>query len=205
MRRLIVLLLLLGCCGASAHDARPVTVTITETLPGVFAATLRVPPTVAADNIPTLVWPETCEAAGADTNLVRCTAALTGASFTLAYPQFNPSLATFYRLQNLDGGTSSTMLAPNEEQWIVPDATTRARIARDYLLLGVEHIIGGLDHLLFVLGLLVIAHGTTHPACGNRLYARAFDHAVAGFARYRPHSGAAGRSRDRAIDPVTRA
>jgi hydrogenase/urease accessory protein HupE len=34
---------------------------------------------------------------------------------------------------------------------------TAGRVARDYLLLGVEHIIGGLDHLLFVLGMLVIA------------------------------------------------
>jgi hydrogenase/urease accessory protein HupE len=49
------------------------------------------------------------------------------------------------------------MLAPNEEVWTVPEAMTRSRVARDYLVLGVEHIIGGLDHLLFVLGLLVIA------------------------------------------------
>jgi hydrogenase/urease accessory protein HupE len=40
---------------------------------------------------------------------------------------------------------------------VLPEAATRGDIARDYLLLGVEHIIGGLDHLLFVLGLLVIA------------------------------------------------
>jgi hypothetical protein len=34
---------------------------------------------------------------------------------------------------------------------------TGARVAIQYLRLGIEHIIGGYDHLLFVLGLLIIA------------------------------------------------
>jgi hydrogenase/urease accessory protein HupE len=163
MRAITVLLTLLSLClflcntTALAHDARPVAVTITETLPGIYRATLRVPPTVAADNIPSLVWPSVCAAADSDGALIRCDGGLAGQQFTLDYPLFNPSLATFYRLQTLDGTPSSAMLAPNEELWIVPEAMTRGRVARDYLLLGIEHIIGGLDHLLFVLGLLVIA------------------------------------------------
>lgn len=40
---------------------------------------------------------------------------------------------------------------------VLPEVATRGDVAQDYFLLGVEHIIGGLDHLLFVLGLLVIA------------------------------------------------
>jgi hydrogenase/urease accessory protein HupE len=157
MRVLTALVVLLWCCSAAAHDARPVAVTITEALPGIFQASLRVPPTVAADNVPALVWPAVCGDAGDDNSLVRCEGGLAGKQFTLDYPLFNPSLATFYRLQTLDGGTSSTMLAPNAELWTVPEAMTRGRVARDYLVLGVEHIIGGLDHLLVVLGLLVIA------------------------------------------------
>lgn len=157
MHRLLAAMLLL-CCGlAQAHDARPVVVTITENLPDVFQATLRVPPTVQGDNVPALVWPATCSAAGAEGSLVRCTGGLRGLQLNLDYPLFNPSLATFYRLQPLDGADSSAMLAPNTQLWTVPDAATRGSVARDYLLLGIEHIIGGLDHLLFVLGLLVIA------------------------------------------------
>jgi hydrogenase/urease accessory protein HupE len=156
--RAFVAMLFLLCCGVVlAHDARPVAVTITETLPGIYQATLRVPPTVEADNVPTLVWPESCTAAEGNGTLVRCEGGLTGRQFMLDYPLFNPSLATFYRLEALDGAASTSMLAPNEETWTVPAAMTRGRIAADYLVLGVEHIIGGLDHLLFVLGLLVIA------------------------------------------------
>ena len=157
MRALVATLLVLVCANALAHDARPVAVTITEALPGIYQATLRVPPTVEAGNVPVLVWPASCAAAGDDSALVRCAGGLTGRQFTLDYPVFNPSLATYYRLEALDGAVSSSMLAPNEEAWTVPAAMTRSRIAGDYLVLGVEHIIGGLDHLLFVLGLLVIA------------------------------------------------
>lgn len=158
--RLVLAILILWCCAAQAHDARPVVVTIVETLPGMFSATLRVPPTVAADNVPVLAWPASCRAAGnagAPGTTMRCDGGLRGKQLRLDYPRFNPSLATFYRLHMLDAAASSAILAPNEAGWTVPDAPTRGSIARDYLVLGVEHIIGGLDHLLFVLGLLVIA------------------------------------------------
>ncbi|MGV3590463.1 MAG: HupE/UreJ family protein [Gammaproteobacteria bacterium] len=160
--RLLLVILLLCCSPAQAHDARPVAVIIVETLPGVYTAMLRVPPTLAADNIPALVWPQGCRAmnegdARSAASAWRCDAGLRGTKFRLDYPAFNPSLATFYRLQPLDALAISALLAPSEDVWTVPEATTRGSVARDYLLLGLEHIIGGLDHLLFVLGLLVIA------------------------------------------------
>jgi hydrogenase/urease accessory protein HupE len=157
MRAVVAMLVLLGCANALAHDARPVAVTITETLPDIYQAALRVPPTVEANNVPRLVWPPMCAAVNDDRSLVRCTGGLAGRRFALDYPLFNPSLATFYRLESLDGAISSAMLAPNEEAWNVPAVMTRSRVAGAYLLLGIEHIIGGFDHLLFVLGLLVIA------------------------------------------------
>ena len=49
------------------------------------------------------------------------------------------------------------MLTPTQPQWQVPEEPTAGTVARQYLALGVEHILGGLDHLLFVLGLLLIA------------------------------------------------
>ena len=83
--------------------------------------------------------------------------ALAGQLFALDYPRFNPALATFYRLTTLDGAVITAMQAPTEESWTVPPAMTAASVAMQYLQLGIEHIIGGYDHLLFVLGLLVIA------------------------------------------------
>lgn len=145
---------------ASAHDARPVAVEITETLPGLFHANLKVPPTVAAANHPALIWPSACldaSEAADGSGLMRCESGLTAQVLALEYPQYNPSLTTFFRLELLDGSVFTAMLPPSIPQWQVPAAVRAGQVARDYLLLGIEHIIGGLDHLLFVLGLLVVA------------------------------------------------
>jgi hydrogenase/urease accessory protein HupE len=157
----LVALLLAGyCLPASAHDARPVTITLEETLPGYFRAMVRPPPTIEIGNEPSLVWPDNCRVAeGLQTTagLRQCEGGLAGRQFSLDYPVYNPSLSSFYRLNHGDGSTTTAMLAPTEAVWTVPEAMTAARVALQYLQLGIEHIIGGLDHLLFVVGLLVIA------------------------------------------------
>lgn len=166
MHLLVATALLLGLfwqAAAQAHDARPVVVNIRETLPGIFQSQLKVPPSVEADNLPELVWPQNCvvindgSTVERNVNLLQCAPGLSGQSFALHYPLFNPSLATYYTLTAIDGSVSSAMLAPTDKAWIVPEAMTRWRVAGEYLQLGVEHILGGLDHLLFVFGLLVIA------------------------------------------------
>ncbi len=64
------------------------------------------------------------------------------------------------RLERLDGTTQVTRLTPPAPSFIV-EATPRAlAVARTYLVLGVEHILGGIDHLLFVLALLILVKGT---------------------------------------------
>jgi HupE / UreJ protein len=147
-----------------AHEARPIVVTIAETLPGIFQYSLRVPPSVAADNQPVLIWPQLCSAAnstaesGTATNaLMTCVNGLSGQQLQLVYPLFNPALSAFFRLTSKDGNYITAMLAPTEESWTVPQNMTTASVAGQYLQLGIAHIIGGFDHLLFVLGLLVIA------------------------------------------------
>lgn len=152
-----LLLAWLLCQPLLAHDARPVAVSITETLPDIFEAVLKAPPTVEADNQPVLAWPAHCDGVDGAAVLMRCEGGLAGHALSLDYPRFNPSLASYYRVVSADGRQTAAMLAPTQAVWMVPAATTAGSVAADYLLLGVEHIIGGLDHLLFVLGLLVIA------------------------------------------------
>jgi len=49
------------------------------------------------------------------------------------------------------------------ESIVIPERPSRLGVLRDYLLLGVEHIASGLDHLLFVFGLLVLVAARTGP------------------------------------------
>lgn len=60
-----------------------------------------------------------------------------------------------------DGRTLSTVLKPETPSYVVPERQSAASVAGDYIGLGFEHILGGWDHLLFVLGLvLLVGWGT---------------------------------------------
>jgi len=63
------------------------------------------------------------------------------------------------RLQHLDGTTQVTRLMPSAPSFIVAAVPQSTQVAATYLKLGVEHILGGIDHLLFVLALLILVKG----------------------------------------------
>jgi len=65
------------------------------------------------------------------------------------------------RIERPDGTSQVEHLLPQRTQFTVEGATGIAQVAWSYLVLGVEHILGGLDHLLFVLALLLIVRGST--------------------------------------------
>ncbi len=63
---------------------------------------------------------------------------------------------TLLRVQLIDGSMHTAVMRPASPTFLVPAKASKAKIAGSYLALGVEHILGGFDHLLFVLGLLLI-------------------------------------------------
>ncbi len=63
------------------------------------------------------------------------------------------------RIERLDGSSQVETLAADKTEFVVKPPAGKAEIAWSYLVLGVEHILGGVDHLLFVLALLLIVHG----------------------------------------------
>ena len=63
------------------------------------------------------------------------------------------------RVERLDGTSQVESLAAGHAAFTVLPSPGLAETARTYLVLGIEHILGGLDHLLFVLGLLLIVGG----------------------------------------------
>ncbi len=63
------------------------------------------------------------------------------------------------RVHLADGRLVQAVLRGNAPTFTVPATATRLDIAHDYIVLGVEHILGGPDHLLFVLGLVLLVSG----------------------------------------------
>jgi len=64
------------------------------------------------------------------------------------------------RLERLDGTTQVTRLTPSVPSFLVEAAPGALEVAGTYFVLGVEHILTGVDHLLFVLALLILVKGT---------------------------------------------
>ena len=63
------------------------------------------------------------------------------------------------RLERFDGTTQVTRLMPSAPSFVVEAAPRALAVARTYTVLGIEHILSGIDHLLFVLALLIITGG----------------------------------------------
>lgn len=59
----------------------------------------------------------------------------------------------------LNGEQFSMMLQPDNKNAVIPQNENAFDVIKGYFLLGVEHILSGIDHLLFVLALLLITKG----------------------------------------------
>jgi hydrogenase/urease accessory protein HupE len=68
---------------------------------------------------------------------------------------------TLLRVQLIDSSMHTTVLRPDSPSFLVPPKPSKTKVAGSYLMLGIEHILGGFDHLLFVLGLLLIVRSTS--------------------------------------------
>jgi hydrogenase/urease accessory protein HupE len=63
------------------------------------------------------------------------------------------------RVERLDGSSQVERLPMEQPRFVVEPPQGTGAVAWSYFVIGVEHILGGIDHLLFVLALLLIVHG----------------------------------------------
>ena len=66
------------------------------------------------------------------------------------------------RIERRDGSSQMERLLPESPRFTIKAPAGTGAVAWSYLVLGVEHILGGVDHLLFVLALLLIVRGGKH-------------------------------------------
>ena len=160
----IGLLLLAGCLAAGAaraHEVRPAYLDIAQTGEQVYAVIWKQP--VLGDRILRLepVFPEECvrsaEAAenvgGALVRRFTVSCSLENRLIEIAGLE-RTMTDVFLRLQTTDGRTFSAVLRPGSAS--VALASERNPGVLAYLQIGVEHILFGWDHLLFVAGLVLL-------------------------------------------------
>ena len=167
-RALLAAALVCLAATADAHDSRPNFVEIIETEPNVFSVQWKVPASVPTNALPSIAMPENCktdalratqQAGGAHIGRqdYRCPEGLSGKPISINFPILNPSLSTLFQVKLANGEQHVRVLKPDEGEWLVPDAESMLNVAGQYTVLGIEHIWIGIDHLLFVACLLLIA------------------------------------------------
>jgi len=68
------------------------------------------------------------------------------------------------RIESLGGAVQTERLSPTKTAFIVQATPGAGEVAATYLRLGVEHILFGFDHLLFVLALVILVRGWARVA-----------------------------------------
>ncbi len=89
---------------------------------------------------------------------VKCSGGLSGGTIQIAGLGAT-TVDVLVRLERLDGSTQVTRLTPSSPSFVVAAAASAVGVARTYTVLGIEHILTGIDHLLFVLALIIITQG----------------------------------------------
>jgi hydrogenase/urease accessory protein HupE len=176
MRRFIVLcasifsLLLLASTAAHAHEVRPGYLEITETEPGRYNVLWKAParsgmrmqikpvlPQECRDLAPPLSYElpgsfierriVTCEPDG----LAGKTISIDGLSATMT--------DVLVRVSHSNGQTQTALLKPDSSSFRVEGVQHWTQAFMSYTNMGIGHILYGVDHLLFVFGLLLLSRG----------------------------------------------
>jgi hydrogenase/urease accessory protein HupE len=140
---------------AAAHEMSMAEMTLHETSRGEFIWQWTAGMRAGSDDLRP-VWPDGCEPDG---NALRCGPA--GLSGTLAIDGVGRAFsAVLVKLHWLDGGLRVYTLSSGQPTLQLHGAADDKRgmgeVARAYAVLGVEHILAGFDHLLFVLALVFL-------------------------------------------------
>jgi len=169
-RFLLAALLLTGfVAGVEAHEVRPGYLAVRQTDAESFDVLWKVPAkgdlrlglyARLPENCTALTPPSNYFSGGAFTGRwsVTCPGGLTGGTITIDGLS-GTMTDVLVRIERSDGTTLVTRLSPANPSFVVEASPSAIKVAETYAGLGIEHILLGVDHLLFVLALLILVDG----------------------------------------------
>jgi hypothetical protein len=174
LRILGVMLLSLGLAQvAHAHRFAPSLLKVNETADNTFNVVWKTPAQTTS-NVPLRpTWPESCEVVNASPPQVEGTGKVTSFQLqcqglgddglvgdTLGISGLGANQASAMVMIALrDGRQYQEVLNAEQAEFVVPLEPSTGEVMGDYSLLGMEHIWSGIDHLMFVFGLLLLVGG----------------------------------------------
>ena len=159
--------LLLAVSVASAHESRPAYLEVKETSARQFSLLWRTPvlagmrlPIVLKlpDDVKNLREPSVQELADSFLERRWIDAAPNGlAGQRIEFPGLQGTITdVLVRVEMLDGRNWTTIVHPSQPWVDITAAQTRMEVMGTFIVQGIRHILFGADHMLFVLGLLLI-------------------------------------------------
>jgi len=169
VKRLLLLALLgamLTPCSASAHEVRPGYLDLTETAANLFSMTWKVPALGAFHLAIEPRFPDFCRVTGEpiaietegaflEQGLVRCERGLGGGVIKIEGLSATVT-NVLVRVAFTDGQVQTALLSPRTPSFTVAAKPSPLLVFGTYLQLGIEHILTGVDHLLFVFCLILL-------------------------------------------------
>ena len=165
----LVLVMLAVVQTVYAHEVRPGYLELRQTDATMYTVLWKVPAVGEMRLSIHPVFPENCRPVGkvnsyrgADSYTERlsitCPGGLNGR--TIAIDGLAATMTdVLVRIEFADGTTWTQRLKPSVPAAVIPKTASRLQTAGVYLKLGVEHILTGVDHLLFVFALIIITRG----------------------------------------------
>ena len=173
MKRFLAAVLLLTCLasGAGADVFRPAYLELRELGDDHYAVLWRVPAIGSDQRLAAYVrFPDGTETvenprvtlsenAWTERSQIRLEGGLAGRTITIEGSAVGVT-QVIARLERLDGSSQVENLPIERPTFTVEASAGAGAVALSYLMLGIEHILGGTDHLLFVLALLLVVRGS---------------------------------------------
>ncbi len=166
----LALALLCMSSKANAHEVRPAYLELKETAPGQYSVLWRTP-VLAGMRLPIVLrLPDDVRNVN-DPVVQELTDSLIERRWIDAGPQGLagkriefPGLQVtitdvLVRFEMLDGTKGATIVRPSQPWMEITATPSPWSVAGTYLRMGIEHILGGIDHLLYVLALLLLVKG----------------------------------------------
>lgn len=174
LRILLVMVLGIGLAQtANAHRFAPSLLKINEIADQQYNMVWKTP-AQGVSNIPLRPeWPESCEVKNVSEPQMEGTGKVSSWQLhcsglgedglvgeTLGVSGLGANQASAMVMVNLlDGRQYQQVLNAEQPEFVVPAESSAGEVMSDYTVLGAEHIWGGIDHLLFVFGLLLLVGG----------------------------------------------
>ncbi len=169
----LLVLALLTSAAAQAHRFAPSLLKVNEIGPGQYHLVWKTPAQATSEIPLRPTWPTSCEITQSSPAQLEGTGKVSSFQIgcdglgddglvgeTLGVDGLGANQASaMVMVSLLDGRQYQEVLNAEQPAFVVPAESSAGEVMSDYMVLGAEHIWGGIDHLLFVFGLLLLVGG----------------------------------------------